>query len=351
MSKPADGQDDSNPGAMRTALMAWYAQHKRPLPWRRDRDAYRVWVSEIMLQQTRVAAVLEHYRAFLEAFPTVEALAGAAEEQVLARWSGLGYYRRARMLHQAARVVVKELGGVIPRTEAELRKLPGIGRYTAAAIASIAYGEPVAVVDGNVERVLIRLDGEPRSGALAWRRAQELLDGLHAGDWNQAMMELGATVCTPQNPQCPTCPVGSWCRAPGAATGRPRGARQRVQIVRALIERKLRMHKHCVYLVQRPADAAKMAGMWELPECAGPAAGQDAREVCMVRHSITDTDYEVRVVRLGLRALGAGKKTAGRWVIADEVFELPLTGLTRKILRAQRLLPDGVVQSGSQLTN
>ena len=348
MGKPADGRDHSNSGALRAALLAWYAQHKRALPWRRDRDAYRVWISEIMLQQTRVAAVLEHYRTFLEAFPTLEALARAPEEQVLARWSGLGYYRRARMLHQAARLVVNECGGAIPRAVEELRKLPGIGRYTAAAIASIAYGEPVAVVDGNVERVLSRLDGAPRSGALAWQRAQELLDGRHAGDcdsqdcdpgdWNQAMMELGATVCTPQNPQCLACPVRPWCRAPGAATGRPRGVRRRVQMTRALIER-----KHCVYLVQRPAEVAKMAGMWELPECAEPVAGQlaepDANELCIVRHSITDTDYEVRVVRLGLKALGARQKKAGRWVRREEIFELPLTGLTRKILRGQSFRP------------
>jgi len=339
MSKPADTQENSGSGALQAALLAWYARHKRPLPWRRDRDAYRVWVSEIMLQQTRVAAVQEHYRAFLEAFPAVEALARASEEQVLARWSGLGYYRRARMLHQAAGVVVKESDGVIPRTETELRKLPGVGRYTAAAIASIAYGEPVAVVDGNVERVLSRLDGEPRTGASAWQRAQELLDGRHAGnrdagkwdagDWNQAMMELGATVCTPQNPQCLVCPVRDWCRAPGAATGRPKAVRKRVRMTRALIER-----KQCVFLVQRAADAAKMAGMWELPET---HTEPDAPDVCVVRHSITDTDYEVRVVRLGLGVLGAREKKAGRWVKLDEVFGLPLTGLTRKILRRQGL--------------
>jgi A/G-specific adenine glycosylase len=332
---------------MQSALLHWYARHKRPLPWRRDCDAYRVWVSEIMLQQTRVAAVLEHYRAFLEAFPTVEALARAPEEQVLARWSGLGYYRRARLLHKAAGVVVEELGALIPRTKAELRKLPGIGPYTAAAIASIAYGESVAVVDGNVERVLSRLDGSPRSGASAWQRAQELLDGREAGGrdagdwaaeawgpgaWNQAMMELGATVCTPQNPQCPVCPLRDWCCAPGAATGRPRAVRKRVRMTRVLIER-----KHCVFLVQRAADAAKMAGMWELPEYAEQQARPDATELCVVRHSITDTDYEVRVVRLGLAALGAKTKKAGRWVELDEIFGIPLTGLTRKILRRQGL--------------
>ena len=293
-----------------------------------------------MLQQTRVAAVLEHYRLFLDAFPTVEALAMASEERVLAVWSGLGYYRRARMLHQAAKVVASEFGGVIPREAEKLRKLPGVGRYTAAAIASIAYGEPVAVVDGNVERVLSRMDGEPRADGMAWRRAQELLDRRHPGDWNQAMMELGATVCTPQSPKCERCPVLYWCRAPGAEMPKTRAARKRVRMTRALIER-----GHRVYLVQREADAAKMAGMWELPECpaqvAEPSAdgereqgvGPCAEELCVLRHSITDTDYEVGVVRIALKSLGARGKKSGRWAEREEVFELPLTGLTRKILR------------------
>ncbi len=324
--------------ALRAALLSWYRRHRRKLPWRQDHDAYRVWVSEIMLQQTRVAAVLEHYRLFLEAFPTVEALAAAPEERVLALWSGLGYYRRARMLHRAAGVVASELGGMIPREAALLRELPGVGRYTAAAIASIAYGEPVAVVDGNVERVLRRLDGTPAgsldgtpdgipdgvrgAGSMAWQRAQELLDRRHAGDWNQAMMELGATVCTPQSPRCVACPVRRWCGAPGAETRKAQAVRKRVRMTRALIERSDR-----VYLVQRGADAAKMAGMWELPEC---AEGQGARELFVVRHSITDTDYEVQVVSSGLKALGT---KAGRWVEREEIFGLPLTGLTRKILR------------------
>jgi A/G-specific adenine glycosylase len=328
--------ENSALGELRAALLAWYAHHKRDLPWRRDRDAYRVWVSEIMLQQTRVAAVLEHYRAFLEAFPTVEALALAPEQQVLALWSGLGYYRRARMMHQAAKLVVSELQGVIPHAVEELRKLPGVGRYTAAAIVSIAFGEPVAVVDGNVERVLSRLDGEPRADGSAWQRAQELLDLRHAGDWNQAMMELGATVCTPKSPQCLVCPVRVWCRAPGAGTSQPRAARRRVRATRALIER-----NDCVYLVQRASDEPKMAGMWELPECAGEItdrrAEHGAEELCVVRHSITDTDYEVHVVRLRLKELKASDKKAGRWVERGRLLELPLTGLTRKILRKQGL--------------
>jgi A/G-specific adenine glycosylase len=218
--------------------------------------------------------------------------------------------------------------------------LPGVGRYTAAAIASIAYGEPVAVVDGNVERVLSRVDGKPRTAAMAWKRAQKLLDRRHPGDWNQAMMELGATLCTPRNPQCKVCPLLRWCRAPGAETRKPQQARKRLRITRALIER-----SHRVYLVQRAADAAKMAGMWELPEspagiaeqstdaAPGQSVSRGKKELCVVRHSITDTDYEVRVVAAGLKALGSRDRKAGRWVKLDEIEELPLTGLTRKILR------------------
>ena len=316
--------------AVRAALLAWYAQNKRDLPWRQDRNAYRVWVSEIMLQQTRVAAVLEHYRIFLNAFPTVEALAKAEEDDVLALWSGLGYYRRARMLHQAARFVVDEMNGVIPATIDVLRALPGVGRYTAAAISSIAFGAPVAVVDGNVERVLSRMDGEPQADASAWKRAQELLDPRSPGDWNQAMMELGAIVCTPQNPQCLICPVHTWCRAPGAETGRQRPARKRVKMKRAFIER-----NNCVYLVQRPFNAAKMAGMWELPELIAQPdqnPGQQPKELCVVRHSITDTDYEVSIASATLKALDRASKKTGQWVARDDLHKLPLTGLTRKVI-------------------
>jgi A/G-specific adenine glycosylase len=328
--------------AMHAALLDWYARHKRDLPWRKDRDPYRVWVSEIMLQQTRVAAVQEHYLAFLEAFPTLEALARASQEQVLARWSGLGYYRRARMLHLAAIQLVRESDGMIPREAEELRKLPGIGRYTAAAIASIAFAEPVAVVDGNVERVLARLDARRHSAAVAWKRAEELLDRSCAGDWNQAMMELGATVCTPQTPQCPVCPLRAWCLCAGdpnrehsasaAAIRKAVELRRRVESTRALIER-----KESLYLVQRPPDAMKMAGMWELPECAAVPATPENDEVCVVRHSITNTDYRVRVLRQELRALDPQARRAGRWVRLDLLPDLPLTGLTRKILKAAGL--------------
>src|SRR5580704_14564302 len=181
-------------------LLEWFDRYKRELPWRKDRDPYRVWVSEVMLQQTRVAAVVDHYQRFLRRFPTTEKLASARESSVLAAWSGLGYYRRARMLHAAAKRIVKEHGGKFPGGAEDLRALPGIGRYTAAAIASIAFGQPVAVVDGNVERVLQRVHGKNMAGEELWRAAGELLSQQRSGDFNQAMMELGATVCLPRQP-------------------------------------------------------------------------------------------------------------------------------------------------------
>jgi A/G-specific adenine glycosylase len=185
----------------RKRLLAWYDVHKRDLPWRSDREPYRVWLSEIMLQQTRVAAVLEHYRRFLKRFPTVEKLAAARQASVLAIWSGLGYYRRAGMLHAAAKKIVAEHDGKFPLSAAELRALPGIGRYTSAAIASIAFNEAIAVVDGNVERVLERVRGARLPPEEIWREAENLLDRSRPGDHNQAMMELGATICLPRHPR------------------------------------------------------------------------------------------------------------------------------------------------------
>ena len=184
---------DSQQRRFRKNLLAWYDLHRRDLPWRASRDPYRVWLSEIMLQQTRVAAVIAHYREFLRRFPTVEKLAAAREASVLAAWSGLGYYRRARMMHAAAKLIVRDHGGKFPESEEGWRALPGIGRYTAAAIASIAFGEPVAVVDGNVERVLQRVAGTRLAGEELWTEANRLLDVNRPGDFNQAVMELGAT--------------------------------------------------------------------------------------------------------------------------------------------------------------
>ena len=207
----------ASPKQFRKLLLQWYDRHARDLPWRESRDPYRIWLSEIMLQQTRVAAVIAHYHEFLRRFPTVEKLAHAREASVLAAWSGLGYYRRARMLHAAAKAVARR--GTFPATAAELLDLPGVGRYTAAAIASIAFGEPVAVVDGNVERVLQRFSGRRLEGKEFWSAAEDLLDRERPGDFNQAMMELGATVCTPRAPGCLTCPVVEFCGTRGEMAG------------------------------------------------------------------------------------------------------------------------------------
>ena len=317
------------------ALLGWYDQNRRDLPWRRTRDPYAIWLSEIMLQQTRVAAVLEHYRIFLERFPNVEALAQASEDSVLAAWSGLGYYRRARSLHQCAREIVAQPGGRFPENSEVLRELPGIGRYTAAAIASIAFAEPVAVVDGNVERVLQRVAGTKLTPRQCWERAQELLSKSRPGDFNQAMMELGATVCLPREPRCPTCPVRSWC----VAQGQDLGARApHAKVVLGQKKREiwcaLERRDGQVRLVKRPAKASLMAGMWELPQWAEiPHASASAAHWRTFRHSITMTDYTVHVLR-DWKPKARGPAVCGKWVAIDKIPELPITGLTRKVLKA-----------------
>ncbi len=200
---------------LRRALLDWYDEVRRALPWRADADPYRVWVAEVMLQQTRIAVVEPVYQSFLQAFPTQQDLAAASEDEVLSQWSGLGYYERARSLHRAAQQLSSQ-GAEFPREYAAARNLPGVGEYTAAAVLSIAYGEAHAAVDGNVIRVLSRLrrlglpgsDGEPHGSV-----AEEMLDPVRPGDWNQAIMELGETVCLPSSPECGRCPVSRYCEA------------------------------------------------------------------------------------------------------------------------------------------
>lgn len=308
-------------------LFAWYDAHRRDLPWRQNRDPYRVWLSEIMLQQTRVAAVIEHYHEFLRRFPTVERLAAAREASVLAAWSGLGYYRRARMLHAAAKVVVRAHGGRLPQTEKGLRALPGIGRYTAAAIASIVFDQQAAVLDGNVERVLQRVLGERLVTEELWAAAYDLLDKRRPGDFNQAMMELGAVVCTPRAPVCLTCPVLELCSTRGElpATEKPAPQKRR-EIHYALNCRNGDGRERSVFLVQRARDASLMAGMWELPELAETDGA--AGPLFTLRHSITVTDYTVSVWR-DTNPPG----TAGNWIAVEKLPKVALTGLARKILR------------------
>jgi len=306
---------------LRRLLLAWYDAHRRDLPWRKDTNPYRVWVSEIMLQQTRVAAVLEHYARFMQRFPTVAALARAREQSVLAVWSGLGYYHRARRMHQAAKVIVRERASLFPSCAEEWQRLPGIGRYTAAAIASIAFGEATAVVDGNVERVLERLAGASLENGTAWEQARKLLDTARPGDFNQAMMELGATICTPKAPKCLLCPVTNFCQTRGERPSANQAPRKRKQLAYALIQR-----RGAVLLVQRDAKAKLMAGMWELPQIDEDLLN-GAVPVARLRHSITDTDYKVLIFRVA--QLDAAN---GAWCRQKQWQRMALTGLARKIL-------------------
>jgi A/G-specific adenine glycosylase len=284
-----------------------------------------------MLQQTRVAAVIEHYHEFLRRFPTVEKLAAAREPSVLAAWSGLGYYRRARMLHAAAKIIVQKHRGNFPATELGLRTLPGIGRYTAAAIASIAFGEPVAVVDGNVERVLQRTSGKQLSGEKLWTATGNLLDAKRPGDFNQAMMELGATVCTPRAPGCLTCPVAELCATRGELPASSKPAPQNKREIHYALDCQNMNGREKVFLVQRPRHGSLMPGMWELPEVI-PAKGR-VDPLFTLRHSITVTDYTVRVWRCP-----APSNVSGKWIPIERFGQMALTGLARKILRKAAIL-------------
>jgi A/G-specific adenine glycosylase len=303
-----------------------------------------------MLQQTRVAVVVERYHAFLQRFPTLIALALAPEQDVLAAWSGLGYYRRARMLHKAAQFVAEELRGNLPVSSEDLRKLPGIGAYTAAAIASIAHGEPVAVVDGNVERVLCRLagwDAGTRSGGAALKRkidtlAAEMLDPARPGDFNQAMIELGATVCLPRNPQCLVCPLSSQCKTRGEHKTVPRAPMLSREVAHALSVRSGQeagqMNRE-VLLEQRPATLSVMPGLWELPTLLDPAVPEDCLRMTL-RHAIMQVNYYVRIRIVYEGDLAALTATGGRrrWVALGRVGGMALTGLTRKVLTRARLV-------------
>ena len=333
----------------RRKLMSWYKNHARELPWRGVSDPYRTWLSEVMLQQTRVGAVVEHYERFLRKFPTILALALAPESEVLATWSGLGYYRRARLMHKTAQFLTRERGGVLPGTAAELRTLPGIGEYTSAAIASISFGESIAVVDGNVERVLLRLTGRPEMKTAAGRAfVQEEASGLvpkrrigqginAAGDHNQAMMELGATLCLPRNPLCLHCPVYSMCRTRGEHITSPRA----VQLSRPaayLLSLRKRGTATEVLLELRADEASLMPGMYELPPL--PLDAVQGREPLLrLRHAITNTNYYVQIFAAhgpqdnGLRRAIPASNSDLHWVLTSRLGSLPLTGLARKALQ------------------
>jgi A/G-specific adenine glycosylase len=340
---------------LRRQLISWYDENQRDLPWRASKDPYAIWISEIMLQQTRVAVVVDRYQAFLERFPTLGDLARAQEQDVLALWSGLGYYRRARMLLKAAQFVVDNLSGKLPVTSIELRKLPGIGAYTAAAIASIAYDEPIAVVDGNVERVLCRLAGwgaGGRNSATALReksekRAAKFVHPDRPGEFNQAMMELGATVCLPRNPQCLVCPVSAHCKTRGEhkTTARPRMLSREVAHALSVrtstkARKKGATTAREILLEQRPPSESVMPGMWELPKLRSAAVPEEDLRLT-VRHAIMQVNYYVRIRTVFEDDIDALTIPGGerRWIPMNEAAWMALTGLTRKVLKRAHLLP------------
>jgi len=255
--------------ALRRRLLAWFDMHRRDLPWRvvdGIPDPYHVWVSEVMLQQTRVETVRPYYVRWLERFPTLEDLARASPDDVLRAWEGLGYYSRARNLHRAVREVADREGGRVPADPDRFRALPGVGRYTAGAVMSIAFGRQEPIVDGNVRRVFARWrDEETPLDAEHWALAEQLVQGDRPGDLNQSVMELGATVCTPRSPRCGDCPVGKWCGALAAGTQQFRPARRRARPIPteecgvAIVRSRARF-----LLVRRP-EGGRLGGLWEFP--------------------------------------------------------------------------------------
>jgi A/G-specific adenine glycosylase len=312
-------------------LKRWYAANARDLPWRRTKDPYCIWISEVMLQQTRVSAVIPYYERFIERFPTFRILAEAPESELLKAWSGLGYYSRARNLRDAAQQMVAV--GAFPRSYESIRLLAGVGDYTAAAVASIAFGLPRAAVDGNVLRVLARLLGDPGdiTHTTVRRRlaeaATKLLDKRDPGSHNQAMMELGATVCVPRPPLCSQCPVCTLCEARkrGLESELPVKSRRaktlQVELVLYWIER-----RGALLGWQRPTESRMLAGFWELPgESQAPQAAAGAR-IGSFRHAITNHQYRVHIVEASVARAPRGM----HWLRLSDLNHLPLSTTFRK---------------------
>ncbi len=333
-------------------LLSWFDREKRDLPWRHTKDAYAVWLSEIMLQQTRVDTVIPYYRRFLARFPTVEALAAAPIEDVLAQWSGLGYYRRARGLHACAREVVARHHARFPQTAAQLAALPGVGEYTAGAVASIAHGERAVAVDGNVTRVVSRLLAidepveAPRARRLVREGAAGLLDPIRPGDSNQALMELGATVCTKAAPACERCPVSEHCRA--RAEGRERElppAKKRPASPRVGMVAALAFGGAGVLLARRP-EAGLFAGLWEPPMIEGAVASAkkafaragialaSGAAPASVVHVLTHRVLDVAVFRARVTDVGdIAPYVELAFVPESKLAALPMSTLARRVLR------------------
>jgi A/G-specific adenine glycosylase len=342
--------------ALVRSLLAWYDVHRRPLPWRGTHDPYAVWVSEMMLQQTQVATVVDYFDRWMVRFPSLRALAEADEQDVLAAWQGLGYYSRARNLHRGAQMLVRDRGGQLPSDPDALRSIPGIGAYSAGAIASIAFNRPVPLVDGNVARVLSRLlviEGDAKSSAVAkqlWATAARLVPADRPGDFNQALMELGATVCTPRAPACETCPIRRQCvaRRDGRQDELPTVVKRRetvaVHRVAAVVEHRAR------FLTVQLSNGPRWKGLWIFPtadvrapgraelELLGTArktAGTEVEQgdlLCTVRHSFTHHRISLDAYRCTLTR-GARPRLRGdaRWHTLEELEALPMPAPYRKI--------------------
>jgi len=370
LAPPAAHFTSADKQLLRRRLFAWYSKSARDLPWRRSRDAYGVWVSEVMLQQTTVAAVRDYFKRFMEAFPDVHALANAPETRVMRAWEGLGYYRRARQLHAAAKKIVAEHGGALPPNVVELQELPGIGRYTAGAIASIAFGQRAPILEANTVRLLSRLIGY-REDPLAttgqrvlWRVAEEILPQKNVAHFNQALMELGSLVCTPSVPNCAECPLSAVCTAfsLGLQSEIPRPKARKTYTY--LREAAVLVRKNGSVLIRRCGEGERWAGLWDFPrfglDAEGPLYARDeiVAKVCeqtgvtcaptgllktfkhgVTRYRITLECYEAKHV--AGRVHLASSATA-RWVKFSELSEIPLSATGRQIAK---LLPGDTSRS------
>ena len=334
-------EDDMKRENFTKKILAWYDEGHRDLPWRHTTDAYRIWISEIMLQQTRAETVISYYERFLARYPSVYDLAESGEEELLKYWEGLGYYSRARSLHKAAKIIVSQHGGRLPADAAQLRALPGIGEYTAGAIASIAYGIPAAAVDGNVERVICRYDavedtvGTPAVRRMIAEKAQALVPHDRPGAFANAMMEMGATMCTPKNPKCLLCPVRESCRgfALGIAQELPRKPQKKKQRVenravllvlcegRVLVVQRRERLLGGLYVFPDVLEESDPAALCAYLEAMGIRAAYDEK-LGHARHVFTHLIWEMDVH--ALLADGMTDVPDGRWVTREELAALPL---------------------------
>lgn len=345
------------PTRIAAALLDWYAENRRDLPWRRTRDPYAIWVSEVMLQQTRVEAVTPYYRRWLRRFPTVRRLARARSGSVLAAWEGLGYYRRALQLRRAAQVVVREHDGRLPRSAAQLRRLPGFGAYTAAAVAAFAFGEDEVALDGNLRRVLSRLTDlevdprTPEGEARLMRWARRNLPPGKASAFNQALMDLGAQVCLPRHPRCAACPLRRFCRARirGVQEQRPVRARKRTAPQRIATAGVIRRRGRV--LIGRRPEVSLLGGLWEFP--GGKCWRSESAAACLRRELREELGIEVEVgtslgifrhaythFRVTMHAFDcrirrgqpqAKEHTDLRWVIPGRLSAYPMGRVARRI--------------------